>query len=109
MIKGFEDIQRLSQTGLDATMKSFGEWNRGWQAIAAEMTDYTKRSFEEGSATWEKLAGARSIEQAVEIQTDFARRSYEEYMSQMSKIGSMYADIAREAYKPVEQVFGNLR
>ena len=103
MMKGFEDLQKFSQFGLDATMRSFGEWNRGWQAIASEMTDYTKRSFEEGTATWEKLAGARSIEQAVEIQTDFAKRSLEDYVAQMSKLGSMYAEIAREAYKPVER------
>lgn len=108
MMKGFEDFQRLSQTSLDATMRSWGEWNRGWQAIAAELTDYTKRSFEEGTQTWEKLASARSLEQAMEIQTDYAKRSYEDYMAQLSKLSSMYAEIAREAYKPVERAF-NMR
>ena len=54
---------------VDAAMKVFGEWNKGWQAIAAEMTDYTKRSFEESTATFEKLLSAKSVEQAIEIQT----------------------------------------
>src|SRR4029079_19081785 len=82
----------------------FGEWNKNWQAIAAEMSDYTKRSFEESTATLEKLMPSQSVEQAVEIQTSYAKRAYDDYMQQMSKIGGMYASRAKEAYKPVEKI-----
>ena len=109
MIKNFDEIQKLSQSNMDAAMKAFGEWNKGWQAIAAEITDYTKKSFEEGTATFEKLASAKSVEQAIEIQTGFAKRAYDSYMHQMSKIGGMYADLAKEAYKPVEKALHNGR
>jgi hypothetical protein len=109
MIKNFDDIQKMSQTNMDTVMKAFGEWNKGWQAIAAEMTDYTKKSFEEGTATFEKLASAKSVEQAVEIQTGYAKRAYDGYMHQMSKIGGMYAELAKEAYKPVEKALQNGR
>ena len=103
MIKNFDDIQKLNQSNVDAAVKVFGEWNKGWQAIAAEFTDYTKRSFEESTATFEKLLSAKSLEQAIEIQTGYAKRAYDEYMHQMSKIGGLYADLAKEAYKPVEK------
>jgi hypothetical protein len=103
MIKNFEDIQKLSQGNLDTAMKLFGEWNKNWQAIASEMSDYTKRSFEEGTQTFEKLVSAKSLEQALEIQTGFAKRAYDGYMHQMSKIGGMYAELAKEAYKPLEK------
>jgi hypothetical protein len=109
MIKNFEDFQKLNQHNVDAAMKAFGEWNKGWQAIAAEMTDYTKRTFEEGSATMEKLFAAKSVEQAIEIQTGYAKRAYDEYMHQMSKIGGLYADLAKEAYKPVEKALQSVR
>jgi hypothetical protein len=102
-------MQKLSQTNLDVAMKLFGEWNKGMQAIAAEMSDYTKRSFEEGTATFEKLIGAKSVEQAVEIQANYAKRAYDEYMHQVSKIGGMYASLAKEAYKPVERALQNTR
>jgi hypothetical protein len=103
MIKNYEDFQKLGQQNVDTAMKLFGEWSKGWQAIAAEMTDYTKRSFEEGTATVEKLLAAKSIEQAVEIQTGYAKRAYDGYMHQVSKLGGLYAELAREAYKPVEK------
>jgi hypothetical protein len=105
----FDEFQKLGQHNMDAAMKMLGEWNKGWQAIAAEMTDYTKRSFEEGTATFEKLLSAKSLEQAIEIQTGFAKRAYDGYMHQLSKIGGMYADLAKEAYKPVEKAMQNVR
>jgi len=108
-MKQFEDFQKLGQNNVDTAMKMFGEWNKGWQAIAAEMTDYTKRSFEDGTATFEKLASAKSVEQAVEIQTTYAKRMYDEYMHQFTKIGGMYAELAKEAYRPVERALQNGR
>lgn len=109
MIKNLDDFQKLGQTNMDAAMKIFGEWNKGWQAIAAEMSDYSKRSFEEGTATIEKLMSVRSLEQAFEIQSTYAKRAYDDYMQQMSKLGSMYASLAKEAYKPVERAMQNGR
>ena len=109
MIKNFDDFQKLGQQNVDTAMKLFGEWNKGWQAIAAEFTDYTKKSFEEGTATFEKLLTAKSLEQAIEIQSGFAKRAYDGYMHQVSKIGGMYAELAKEAYKPVERVMQGAR
>jgi len=108
-MKPFEDFQKLGQSNVDAAMKFFGEWNKGWQAIAAEMSDYTKRSFEDGTATLEKLMTTRSVEQAVEIQSTYAKRAYDEYMHQLTKLGGMYADLAKEAYRPVERALQNGR
>ena len=107
MIRNFEDMQKLSQTNVDSAMKMLGEWNKNWQAIAAEMSDYTKRSFEESSSTLEKLMSSKSVEQAVEIQTSYAKRAYDDYMQQVTKIGGMYANMAKEAYKPVEKILHN--
>lgn len=109
MFKNMDAFPKFPPYNVDAAMKAFGEWNKSWQAIAAEMTDYTKRSFEEGTATMEKLFTAKSVEQAIEIQTGYAKRAYDEYMHQMSKIGGLYAELAKEAYKPVEKAMQTTR
>lgn len=105
MINGFPDFQKFGQTNVDTALKLFGDWNKGWQAIAAEFTDYSKRAFDDGTATFEKLAAAKSLEQAFEIQSSFAKKAYEDYVQQMTKIGGMYTSLAKDAYKPVEKVF----
>jgi hypothetical protein len=104
MVKPFEDMQKMNQAGIDTAVKLMGEWGKGWQAIAAEMTDYSKRSFEEGTQTLEKLMTAKSMEQALEIQSSYAKRAYDDYMHQMTKLGSMYSELAKEAYRPMERV-----
>ncbi len=109
MINGFQDFQKLGQNNVDTALKFFGDWNKSWQAIAAEMTDYSKRAFEDGTATFEKLASAKSLKQAFEIQSSFAKKAYEDYMQQMTKIGGMYTSLAKDAYKPVEKAFQNAR
>ena len=47
MLKGFEEFQKVGKDGFDAAVKSFGEMNKGFQAIAAEVTDYSKKAFED--------------------------------------------------------------
>jgi len=105
MLKGFEEFQKVGKDGFDAAVKSFGEMNKGFQAIAAEVTDYSKKAFEDSTRAFEQLLGAKSVEQAVEIQSQYAKKAYDTYMAEMSKIGEMYAGLARDAYKPVESAF----
>jgi hypothetical protein len=102
MLKNFEDVQKYGKDNMDATMKAWGHMSKSVQAIAAEAADYSKKSFEEGSATMEKLLGAKSIDKAMEIQTDFAKSAYERFVAQATKIGELYADLAKETYKPFE-------
>lgn len=109
MVKPYDDMQRINQAGVDSAMKMMGEWGKNWQAIAAEMTDYTKRSFEDGTKTLEKLMSAKSMEQALEIQSTYAKRSYDDYMQQITKLGGMYTELAKEAYRPVEKAMQGAR
>ena len=101
MNNNFEGMQRLGQSNMDSAMRVFGQWNKNWQAFTAEMGDYTKRSFAEGSATFEKLMKSKSVGQAIEIQTSYAKRAYDDYVQQATKIGDMYAHMATKAYEPV--------
>jgi hypothetical protein len=105
MMKGYEEFQKVGKDGFDAAVKSFGEMNKGFQAIAAEVTDYSKKAFEDSTRAFEQLIGAKSVEQAVEIQSQYAKKAYDSYIAEMSKIGEMYAGLARDAYKPVEATF----
>jgi hypothetical protein len=102
MLKNFEDVQKYGKDNMDATMKAWGQMSKNVQAIAAEAADYSKKSFEEGSATLEKLLGAKSIEKAMEIQTAYAKSAYEGFVAQATKMGGLYSDLAKETYKPFE-------
>jgi hypothetical protein len=102
MVKNFDDIQKFSKDNVDATMKSFGAVSKTSQAIAVEFADYSKKSFEDGSKVLEKLFGAKTLDKAIEIQTDYAKTAYDGFVAQATKIGDLYAELAKETYKPFE-------
>ena len=103
-VKQFNDqVQRAGKDGFDAAVSSFGEVNKGFQAITAEIAAYSKKSFEDGTRAFEQLIGVKSFDQAWEIQSQYAKKAFEAYGAQASKIREMYVDLARSAYQPVEQ------
>lgn len=102
MVKNFEDLQAAAKDNVDATLKSFGALSKSGQAIAVEIADYSKKSFEQGTATLEKLFGVKSFDKALEVQTDYAKSAYEGFVAEATKLGELYADFTKEAYKPFE-------
>jgi phasin family protein len=98
-----EEFQTTSKDGFEAAVRALAEVNKGLEAIAAKFTDYSKKSFEDGTRAFEQLIGAKSVQQAVEIQSQFAKKAYDTFIAEMSKLGEMYVALARVAYKPVEQ------
>jgi phasin family protein len=101
MIK-IDEIQQYGKDQFDATVAAAGNFQKGAQSIAAAFGDYTKKSFEDGNAFVEKLAGVKSFDKALELQTEYAKSAYETFVAESQKIGELYADLAKQAYKPFE-------
>jgi phasin family protein len=104
MTQTYEDFSKYGKDLADTGLKSFASLSKGAQAIAAEAGEYTKKSFEAGSAAAEKIFSAKSLEKAIEIQSDFAKQSYESFVAEATKIADLYAELAKEAYKPFESI-----
>lgn len=97
-----EDFQNYGKEQFDAAIASAGTCTRSLQAIATAYSDYAKRSFEEGATYLEKLSGVRSLDKALEVQTDYAKTAYETFVAESTRIGELYKDLAKDAYKPFE-------
>jgi len=104
MVKNFEDFQQVGKDNVDFALKSMGALSKGAQAIAVEVADYSKKAFEDSTAALEKLFGVKSIDKAIEVQTEYAKAAYEGFVAKASKIGELYADLAKETYKPFESM-----
>ena len=97
-----DTIQKFSKDNADAALKSFGVVSKGAQAIAGRDRRLRQKSFEQSTATLEKLVGAKTLDKAIEIQTDFVKSAYEGFVAQSTKLGELYASLAKEAFKPYE-------
>jgi len=105
----FEEFQDFSKQQLEAIASASSSWAKGLQELAAESTDYSKKAFAAGSTTFEKLLGARSVESAIQIQTEFAKQAYEGFVAQATKVSELYTRVASDALKPVTTAYASIQ
>jgi hypothetical protein len=92
--------QQTGKEQLDAAVASANTFSGGFQAIATAYGDYTKKSFEDTKSYVEKLSSVKSLDKAIEVQTEFAKTAYETFVAESQKIGALYGDLAKQSYKP---------
>ena len=97
-----EDIQSYGKEHLESVAASASNLQSGVQAIATAYGDYAKKSFEDTKSFVEKLSGVKSLDKAVEAQTEFARSAYETFVAELQKIAGLYTDLAKQTFKPYE-------
>lgn len=100
MLKNFEDFQALGRDHLDAALKVLGATSKGTQVIATEVANYWRKSFEQGTQALERMLGAKTLDKAVEVQQDYIKTAYEDFVAEATRFGTLYSDLAKEVYKP---------
>ena len=99
-----EDIQQYGKEHLETVVASATTLQNGIQAIASAYGDYTKKSFEDTKSFVEKLSGVKSIDKAIEVQTEYAKSAYETFVAESQKIAALYTDLAKQTFKPLEGI-----
>jgi hypothetical protein len=97
----FPEIKAFDTAQFEAFATAADSSTKGLQAIAAETTDYSKKSFERTRQLCEKLVGVKKIDEAIKLQSDFAKSAYEDFVAQATKMGGMYASLAKESFKSI--------
>jgi len=105
MFTNVEEIQKFGKQQLEAATAVTTSFSKGLQEIATETTDYSKKAIAANTSVVEKLLGAKSIETAIQIQTDFAKSAYEGFVAQATKVSELYAKLAKDAFKPIESAY----
>jgi len=102
MMVKIEDVQNYGKEHLETIAASASNLQSGVQAIATAYGDYAKKSFEGTKSYVEKLSGVKSLDKAMEAQTEYARSAYESFVAESQKIAGLYSDLAKQTFKPYE-------
>lgn len=103
-----DPMQKFGKEGMDQAMASFGVWSKNAQVIATELANFSKKYFEGSAAAMEKLMAAKSPETAMQVQSEYIKSAYENFVAQSTKISELYMEAAKEAYKPFEGMLGKM-
>jgi hypothetical protein len=52
----------------------------------------------------EQLLGAKSLDKAIEVQSEYAKSIYEDFTARLTKVGQLYADLGKEVFKPLAEL-----
>jgi phasin family protein len=97
-----EDMQNYGKEHYESAVAAASTVQTGLQAIASAYGDYTKKSYEDTKSFVEKLTAVKSLDKAIEAQTEFAKTAYETFVADSQKIAGLYGDLAKQAFKPME-------
>ena len=96
MVANFDSVQQLGKDQFEAVSAATAAFTKGLQGIATETTDYSKKSFEKTRELAEKLVGVKKIDEAVALQSEFAKSSYEDFVAEATKLGSCIPRLRRK-------------
>ena len=99
-MKGYDAFVGYGKDTADAVTKSATIAGKGVEAINSEIYSYSKQSVEEAVAATKAVMGSKSVHEAFEFQTDFAKSAFEAYVAELSKISEMATATTKDFYAP---------
>ncbi|HET6374647.1 MAG TPA: phasin family protein [Methylocella sp.] len=97
----FDELQNPGKAHFETLTASTSSLAKLWQTLADESACYSKASFGTGSAFLAKLAGVKTFEETLQIQSEYLKSSYGGLVGYLTKAGELYSSFAQEALKPV--------
>ncbi len=73
------------------------------QTVAQAYSDYTRTSWLASGFLVERLVTARSFDEAIEIQGEFARQAFANFAAQSQKICELYGKLAQQFFSPFDK------
>lgn len=97
------EVNTYSKKNLEAVVASVTAATKGAEALGAQVMAFSKKSMEDQVAAAKALAGAKSVQEAVELQTAWVKAAIEGYMAEASKMGEVVAASVKDSVKPLNE------
>jgi phasin family protein len=100
-VKTAEQLAKFHQGNLEAMMKASQILATGLQDISKHVAANAQASMEESVSTFRALTTVKSLKEALELQTSFAKSSLEKAMAESSKLTETGMKLAEQASAPL--------
>jgi len=98
MFMKFYDVHDYGLGQFEAVRTATASTTKGFQAIVSEAIDYSKKSFENQQGFVDKLLHVRSPDEFIELQSNHAKATFDEFAARAAKIGELYSELSKEAF-----------
>jgi phasin family protein len=92
-----------SKRNLEAVVESVTAATRGAETLGAQALAFSKKSWEDSVAAAQSLSSAKSVQEVVEIQTNWAKSSLETYLSELNRWSDTVSASVKDTLKPLNE------
>jgi phasin family protein len=101
-VKGYDHFLGFGKETVEAYTKAANVAAKGAETLHNEIFAYSKQSMEDTMAAAKALMATKSVHEAFELQSDFAKTQFDGYVAQMTKLGEMYVAVAKDSFAPIQ-------
>lgn len=99
-LKGYDAVLGYGKETAEAVMKSATVAGKSVESINSELYSFSKQSIEDSVAATKAVMGSKSVHEAFEFQTDFAKSAFEAYVAELSKISELATNATKDTFAP---------
>ncbi len=100
-LTGLNEINAASKQNLEAFVASATAATKGAETLGSQAIAFSKKALEDNVAAAKSLTSARSVQEAVELQTSWAKSALETYLSELNKASETVAASVKESLTPL--------
>jgi phasin family protein len=100
-MKTAEEFVAFSQGNMEAFVKASQIWTTGVQDLSKHVAATAKASMEESMSTFKAMTSVKSLKDAFELQTAFARSAMEKTMAESGKLTDASFKLTEQALAPI--------
>ncbi len=97
------EMNAHSKKNLEAMIASATAASKGAETVGARALAFSKKSFESQVAAAKALSSAKSVQEAVELQTGFAKTAFETMVAEANEISETVAASVKDAMSPINE------
>jgi phasin family protein len=100
-VQGYDQLAAFNKATVEALMQAANAASKGLEAINAEALAFSRQTIEESVAAAKAAIGTKSIQELIELQSDYTKQAFDSYFGEVTKIGDLMASITKEATEPL--------
>ena len=100
-MKTTEELVAFSQGNVEAMVKSTQIWATGMQDLSKHMAAAAQASMDETMSAFKALTGMKSLKDAFELQSAFARSTLEKSLAESGKLTDASFKLTEQALAPI--------
>ena len=101
-VKNYDTVLGYGKDTVEAYMKSATVAGKGIETINSEIYSYSKDAIEDSIAAGKAILGSKSVHEAFELQTDFAKSAFESYVSELTKFSELFTSTTKNTFAPLQ-------